>query len=281
MKMKKRTMMSTAIAAALALATAFTGCAGGAGSSTAAGSGSSPASSAEVSSAPASSASTKKYVIAMDVNYAPFEFKKDDKWVGIDVELLKAVAQVENFSYEEKHMNFSGIIPALQANQVDASLAAMFINDKRKQVLDFSDGYFESGVGAFVKSDSKISGVDDFKGKKVAVKKGETGAAWAEENKSKYNLTIQYFDDAPSLFQQVTDGGADIGMTDYPVVAYRMTIDKNSGVKMVGKFDKADYGFAVPKGQNQDLLQKFNDGIKKLKANGEYDKIVKKYINVQ
>ncbi|WP_031264060.1 transporter substrate-binding domain-containing protein [Sporolactobacillus laevolacticus] len=226
--------------------------------------------------------SDKKYVIAMDMNYAPFEYKENGKWVGIDVELLKAVSKVEHFKYEEKHMNFNGIIPALQANQVDASLAAMFITDERKKTLDFSDGYYESGVGAFANKDNnKINSEKDFLNKTVAVKKGESGAAWAEKNQKKYNFKIQYFDDAPALFQQIANDNADIGLTDYPVVAYRMTVDKNSGIKMVGKFDKANYGFAVKKGNNEELLKKFNDGIKKLKANGEYDKIISKYIKVK
>lgn len=36
--------------------------------------------------------------------------------------------------------------------------------------------------------------------------------------------------------------------------------------------------FAVKKGANQDLLAKFNDGLKKIKANGTYDKIIKEYM---
>ncbi|WP_445489191.1 transporter substrate-binding domain-containing protein [Niallia sp. 03133] len=223
----------------------------------------------------------EKYLIAMDMNMAPFEFKQDGKWVGIDVELLAAIAKVENFDYETKHMNFNGIIPALQANQVDGSIAAMFIKEERKKTLDFSDGYFESGVGAFTKEDNKeINGEDDFNKKVVAVKKGESGAAYAEENKEKYNLEIHYFDDATAVFQEVTNRGADFGLLDYPVVAYRMTLDKNSGFKLLDTLQTADYGFAVKKGENQELLKKFNDGLKKLKENGEYDKIVKKYINV-
>lgn len=224
----------------------------------------------------------KKYVIAMDMNYAPFEFKQDGKWVGIDVELLKAIAKLENFKYEEKHMNFNGIIPALQANQVDGSLAAMFITEERAKTLDFSDGYYQSGTGAFTKdSNNEINSEKDFKNKTVAVKKGEAGSAWAQENQKKYNLKIQYFDDASAVFQQITNGNADFGLTDYPVIGYRMTIDKDAKFKVIGKFNEADYGFAVKKGQNKELLKKFNDGLKKLKDSGEYDKIVNKYIKVK
>lgn len=38
------------------------------------------------------------------------------------------------------------------------------------------------------------------------------------------------------------------------------------------------YGFGVKKDQNQELLQKFNAGLKKIKENGTYDKIIAKYL---
>lgn len=223
----------------------------------------------------------KEYIIAMDQNYAPFEYKVNGKWKGIDVDLLKAVAKVEKIKLVQKHMDFSGIIPALQAKQVDGSLAAMFITDERKKVLDFSKGYYQSGNGIFVKKGSSIKGLKDIYGKTIAVKKGESGAEWANKNKDKYNLKIESFNDAPSLFQQVSNGQADLGITDSPVVDYHNTIDKKSNLKMIVVINKAEYGFAVPKGKNKELLKKWNEGIKKLKANGTYQKIIKKYIDVK
>jgi glutamine transport system substrate-binding protein len=223
---------------------------------------------------------TKKYVIATDAKYAPFEFEKDGKYIGIDVDLLAAISKIEGFDYELKPMDFNGIIPGIQANQLDAAIAGMTITDARKQVLDFSDGYFESGLSAVAKADnSKINTLNDFNGKIFAVKKGTEGAKYAEENKDKLNAQIRYFDDSPSMFQEVKNGNADVTFEDYPVVAYMIAQDKNSGLKLVGeKISKAYYGFAVKKGSNPELIQKFNDGLKKLKENGEYDKIVAKYI---
>lgn len=230
--------------------------------------------------AQANNSTAKKYVIATDAKYAPFEFEQNGKYVGIDVDLLAAIAKLEGFDYELKPMDFEGIIPGLQANQLDAAIAGITITDARKQVLDFSDGYFESGLSAVAKADNtKISTLNDFNGKTFAVKKGTEGAKYAEDNKDKLGAQIRYFDDSPSMFQEVKNGNADVTFEDYPVVAYMIAQDKNSGLKIVGeKISKAYYGFAVKKGSNPELIQKFNDGLNKLKANGEYDKIVAKYI---
>ena len=81
------------------------------------------------------------------------------------------------------------------------------------------------------------------------------------------------------MFQEVVNGNADITFEDYPVIAYEISTDPNNNLRMaVEKISKDYYGFAVNKGKNPELITKFNDGLKKLKASGEYDKIVKNYI---
>lgn len=223
--------------------------------------------------------SSKTYVIATDATYAPFEFSKDNTYVGIDIDLLDAISKTEGFTYKLSPMDFKGIIPALQANQIDGAIAGMSITEERKKVLDFSEGYFESGLSAVVKDGGKVKSLADLNGKVFAVKKGTAGAKYAEDNKDKLGASIKYFNDTPSMFQEVKNGNADVTFEDYPVIAYMISVDTNSGLSIAGdKITKADYGFAVKKGQNKELVDMFNDGLKKLKANGEYDKIVAKYI---
>ncbi|GKU27350.1 transporter substrate-binding domain-containing protein [Clostridium folliculivorans] len=223
---------------------------------------------------------SKKYVIATDATFAPFEYEKDGKYIGIDMELLDAISKSENFQYELKPMNFKGIIPGMTSNQIDAAIAAMSITDERKKSLDFSDPYFDAGISIVVKADNdKIKSADDLKGKIFAVKKGTAGSKFAEDNKDKYGATIRYFDDSPSMFQEVINGNADVTFEDYPVIAYKISTDSTPTLKVVGdRLTKDQYGFAVVKGKNKELLDKFNAGLKKLKENGEYDKILAKYI---
>lgn len=222
----------------------------------------------------------KKYVIATDAKYAPFSFEKDNKYVGIDVEIFDAIAKVENITYELKPMDFKGIVPGMQANQIDGAIAGISMSDERKKILDFSEGYIEAGLSAVVKdTNSSINVIDDIKGKTWAIKKGTLGFQFAEANKEKYEANIKYFDDTPSMFQEIVNGGSEVTFEDYPVISYKLKVDQSSNLKIVGdKVVKVDYGFAVKKGENKDLLNKFNEGLKKIKENGEYDKIVSKYI---
>jgi ABC-type amino acid transport/signal transduction systems, periplasmic component/domain len=227
-----------------------------------------------------SSDANKKYLIACDAKYAPFSFEENGKYKGIDVEILDAIAKEEKFEYELKPMDFNGIIPGLTSNQLDGAIAGMSITDERKQSLDFSDGYFVSGLSMVVnKNNTSINSEADLKGKKVSVKKGTAGAKFAEDNQAKYGLELSYFEDSPSMFQAVENGNADFLLEDYPVIAYKVKVDSNSKLKIAGdKLTNVDYGFAVKKGENADLMKKFNEGLKKIKDNGQYDKIVGQYI---
>lgn len=222
----------------------------------------------------------KKYIIACDAKYAPFSFEEDGKYKGIDVEILDAIAKEEKFEYELKPMDFEGIIPGLTANQLDGAIAGMSITDERKQTLDFSDGYFQSGLSLVVSKDNTtINSESDLKGKSASIKKGTAGSKFAEDNKDKYGLTLNYFSDSPSMFQAVENGNAEFLLEDYPVIAYKIKVDTNAKLRMAGdKLTTVDYGFAVKKDANKELLGKFNDGLKKLKENGKYDEIVGQYI---
>ena len=222
----------------------------------------------------------KKYVIACDSKFAPFSFEENGKYKGIDVEILDAIAKEEKFEYELKPMDFEGIIPGVTSNQLDGAISAMTITDERKKVLDFSEGYFVSGLSVVVNKDNtSINSVNDLNGKSVSIKKGTAGAKFAEDNESKYGLKLNYFDDSPSTFQAVENGNVDFLLEDYPVIAYKIKVDSGSKLKIAGdKLDTVNYGFAVKKGQNADLLKKFNEGLKKLKENGKYDEIVGQYI---
>lgn len=69
-------------------------------------------------------------------------------------------------------MDFNGIIPGLTANQLDGAIAAITITDERKQTLDFSDGYFVSGLSIVTNKDNtSINGVNDLNGKSVSIKR--------------------------------------------------------------------------------------------------------------
>ena len=221
----------------------------------------------------------KVYKVGIDTTYPPFEFEVDGEYKGIDIDLINAIAENQGIKIEFNPMDFGGIIPAMQANQLDVAIAGMSITDERKKVVDFSEPYFDAGLSLVVdKENTEITSIDDLKGKKVAVKKGTTGAQFAQEKAAEYGFEAVQFNDSPAMFQEVANGNADALIEDYPVIAYAIA-QEDLGLQTVGdRLNGDQYGIAVLKGENQDLLEKINKGLAELKEDGTYDEILKTYL---
>jgi polar amino acid transport system substrate-binding protein len=219
------------------------------------------------------------FIIATDTTFAPFEFQDaGGNYVGVDIELLAAIARDQGFAYELKPLGFSAAVAALESNQADGVIAGMSITEERQAKYDFSAPYYDSGVVMAIRADNnEVRSYEDLRGKRVAVKTGTEGATFAESINPQYGFTLVYFDESPFMYEEVKAGNSAACFEDYPVMGYG--ISQGNGLKMVTGMEKgSSYGFAVIKGRNQELLQKFNAGLTNLRQSGAYDSILNKYI---
>lgn len=223
----------------------------------------------------------KVWVIATDTAFKPFEYTDDNgEFVGIDMEILEAVAKDQGFEYEVQVLGWDAAIAACQAGQADGLIAGASITDERKDSgWIFSDGYYDANQSMAVEASSDIDGFDDLKGQSVAVKTGSMSASYAEELSSEYDFTVTYFEDSPTMYQAVVGGQVAACFDDTPIMASNI---KDTGIAMklvdgTGN-DPAEYGFAVFNPDNQELVDMFNAGLANIKANGTYDEIIAKYL---
>jgi glutamine transport system permease protein len=224
-------------------------------------------------------AEEKTYMIGTDVTFAPFEFQDvNGDFVGIDMDLLKAISEDQGFKYEIKPLGFNAAVQALEAKQVDAVIAGMSITEERAQKFDFSDPYFDSGVIMAVDEDNEsVSSYEDLKGERVAVKTGTEGASFAQSIQEEYGFEIVTYDESANMYEDVKSGNSIAAFDDYPVLAYG--VKQGNGLKIVTEKEAGNsYGFAVSKGENAELLQMFNTGLMNLRASGEYQEILDQYL---
>ncbi|OZG59562.1 amino acid ABC transporter substrate-binding protein [Bifidobacterium lemurum] len=213
-------------------------------------------------------------IVATDTSFVPFEFKEGDSYTGFDIDLWDAIADDLGIEYELQPMDFNGILPALQTGQVDAALAGITITDERKQAIDFSDGYYDSGFSVMVAADSDITGFDDLAGKTVAMKTGTSAAQWAEENLT--DTTIKLFPNIDNAYLELQAGGVDAAIHDTPNVMYYITQNGDGKVKKVGdQVEAQQYGIAFPKGSS--LTAEVNQALDDLKNDGTYNTLYKKW----
>ncbi len=223
------------------------------------------------------------YTIATDTVFAPFEFTDESgTYIGVDIDLLAAVAADQGFEYELNPVGFDAALQNVQSGQADGVIAGMSITDERKEIFDFSAPYYDSTVCAAALASSDIASLDDLNGKKVAVKNGTQSSLWADSLKEQYGFETVTFDDSATMYQDVTAGNTACCFEDTPVMSYAISTG-NVDFKLIADCGAdsefaTPYGFAVNKGDNADLLAAFDAGLANIKANGTYDEIVAKYV---
>ena len=280
--MKKLLAMGMAAMMALSLA-ACGGSASSAASSSEAASSEAASSEAATSEAAGTNASAtgKTWVIATDTVFKPFEYTDaDGNFVGIDVDIVAAIAEDQGFSYELKSLGWDAAIAACQAGQADGMIAGASITQERQDSgWIFSDGYYNATQTMTVPANSDITGFGDLSGKTVAVNTGTQGASYAESLKDEYGFNITYFEDSPTMYQAVLGGQCAACFEDTPIMQASI---KDGGLALKVLEDTANegapYGFAIFNADNQELIDMFNAGLANIQANGKYDEIIAKYL---
>lgn len=224
---------------------------------------------------------SKNYVIATDKGFSPFEFQDaEGNIVGIDMDILAAIAEDQNFTYDLQYVGWDAAIAACQAGQANAMIAGASITDERKNSgWTFSDGYYDATQGMAVADDSDIKGFEDLKGLKVAVKNGTMSNQYADTIKDEYGFEVVTFSTSPDMYQAVIGGQVAACMDDTPILKYNIKIGELD-LKFVDgtENEPAQYGMAIFSDDNKELLEVFNKGLKNIKANGKYDEIIEKYL---
>lgn len=225
------------------------------------------------------SAQDKELIVATDTAFVPFEFKQGNTYTGFDIDLWAAIAKELNLKYKLQPMDFNGIIPGLQTRNIDVALAGITIRDDRKQVIDFSDPYYESGLAILVADNNNdIKAAKDLAGKDVAVKTGTATVDFMKKQVPEAKLHL--FPNIDNAYLELATGRVDAAVHDTPNVQYYANTAGKGRVKVVGTVKSGDfYGIAFPKGS--DLVAKVNQALATLKSNGQYDAIYTKWFGKQ
>ncbi|KJS50800.1 basic amino acid ABC transporter substrate-binding protein [Desulfosporosinus sp. BICA1-9] len=243
---------------------------------TLAGCGSTPAPAPAPTPAPAPVEKVLK--VGSDIAYAPFEFMDEKQQAtGFDIELINALGA--DMGYTKVNIEtaaFDGLLPALQAGKYDCVISAMTITEKRAQSVQFSDKYFRAIQYIAMKKGAGFKNLADLKGKKVGVQLSTTG----QEVVEKAGIEPRKFDTTPDAMNDLLNGGVEAVVADGPVVLwFQAQNEKANIVSVEADVEEEFYGIAM-KLDNKELGDKMNASLKKLKENGKYNEIYKKWFKV-
>ena len=217
--------------------------------------------------------SDKKFVVATNAAFEPFEYKEDDgSYAGFDMEMAQYIADKLGQELVVEDMEFNSVITAVASGKADVGIACITITDERKKSVSFSDPYYSTSQSIIVAADSDIATVADLKGKKIGVQLGTTGDLFAGD----------YIEDADiAQYNTGTEAGMDLanGKIDAIVIDGdpAKKIASSLGLKVLPEpLTDEQIGMCVNKGDSA-LLDQINKAVEDMKADGTYDKLLQKY----
>jgi polar amino acid transport system substrate-binding protein len=224
-------------------------------------------------------AEDKVLINGIDANFPPFAFvDKTGTPSGFDVDALDWIAKEMGFKVKHQPMDWDGIIPSLNAKKIDLIASGMSVTEERRKQVHFTNPYWKILQVLAVPKDSNLTLDEIFsKGNKVGVQRGTSEAKWMEENLIKKGKDFQlvYYDSAPLAIEDVVNGRVvAAAMDDAPA----QDAVKKKPVKILGEFGmpQEEFGYAVRK-EDTELLNKLNEGLKKLMAAPYWEELKKKY----
>lgn len=221
------------------------------------------------------------YQVGSDINYEPFAFKDEQgQPTGFEVELLQEIGKVAKFNVEFIQNPRSEVVDTLNNEKFDIWAATLSTSSDRKALVDMSEPYSSFVRQIYVLDKPENGGLQkpsDFQGKKIAVSNvSKSFIKTATELTGSPDNVLQAEGFFKSL-QEVYIGRADGVLGDDKVLQYYSLKHKDVKTRAIDMGDeKKEVAFAVKKG-NKEVLDKINEGLRAVKADGTYDKLVEKW----
>lgn len=219
-------------------------------------------------------------VLGTDPTFAPFEFKDPSGQItGFDIDIARAVAKDLGVRLEVQAVGFGALMPqSVTSGRVDMAMSGITITAERARVVSFSAPYYRSAQVFIVRGGNpgKFSWPGDVKGKAIGVQANTTGQFVADELLKPKGAALKVYDDFAAGLADVRAGRLAALVGDAPTVT---DLQK----RLPGQYARAgkdlaaeDYGMVFARGS--DLAAAANRTLARMKASGEYQNLLNKWI---
>jgi polar amino acid transport system substrate-binding protein len=227
-------------------------------------------------------AGAETILVGTDPSFPPFEKMDASKQiVGLDLDLMKAIAQAGGFKVEFRATPFDRLFTDLAGGRIDAAISAISLLENRRALADFSEPYFSSSVVLLARAGSKISTTADLAGTTVGTQAG--APLWEKALKDLeigHKVTPAYFDllnDGLNALMQGRIAGFIYDGTYAKQYLLRDPLYAGKLLIVQPALAEDKLGIAVRKG-NPTLLTKIDAGLKKIRESGSQKEIEAKWL---
>jgi polar amino acid transport system substrate-binding protein len=230
------------------------------------------------SSTASTSEAVQRTITIATSNDAPFAYidQTTGALKGIDGEMINTIAAAKGWRIKVFSTDFATLISGLMAKKADVIVDGMYITEKRKLQINFTNPWYAEGEAMIVPGDSALKSRADVKGKILGA---QTGTVFKDFIGTLGGSQTRFFDSQAALLTAVENKQIDAAFTDSAVIAYSLVQKPNPKLKLVTPytaFFPGTIGAGVRKEDTQ-LLLDLNAGLADLKNSSKYMEILSKY----
>ncbi len=217
----------------------------------------------------------EKLVLATEASFAPYEYYDNGEIVGVDIDIAKYIADELDMELEIKDVFFDSIINEIKTGKSDIGAAGISYTEERAKEVNFTINYMDSKQVLIVKKNSLISSPSELTNEKIAVQLGTVADDYLTNNYPKIELISEK--KFLAAIQDLIDNKVDAVVMD-EIPAKELI---NDDLIILDTPLVTDYyGMIVKKGNNE-LLEKANSVISKLKEDGTIDRILLEHLGLK
>lgn len=216
--------------------------------------------------------------VGMSGGYFPFTFVKQDVLQGFEVDFMNAIGKETGDTIEFSTMGFSGLIGALEAGRIDTVANQITITPEREAKFAFTQPYVYDGAQVVVREgNDAIKGVDDLRGKTVAVNLGSNFEQLLRELPFANEITIKTYES--NIEQDTALGRVDAFVMDR-VSSAQVIAESPLPLQLAGApFSEIRNALPFRKDETGEAMRdRVDAAITKLKADGTLKAISEKWL---
>lgn len=209
---------------------------------------------------------------------APFAFEEEGELDGIDIELVRAVANRLALAPAFERVAAGDIFEGLAAGDCDLVASSLTITPERQATFEFSAPYFQVDQSLLVRKadERRYPDLASLAGRTIGVQASSAGAAYATANAGA--ATVTEFGDADDLLNALAGGQVDAALQDLPINAFDATrTGETAVVQTFADGDNEQYGFAMKKGSTA-LRAAFDGALAQVRSDDTYPTILRKIL---
>ena len=222
-----------------------------------------------------------KIIVGIKDDSKPFGFIQNGEITGFDADIARETAKKIFLSDYKEHLQFVPLKPseriaALNTGRVDIVIATLSVNERRKDIIDFSIPYFVAGQALMVPKYSRISSISQLNDKPVAIVLGTTGEKTVRLLAPNANVVgVASYKEA---FELLKEGKIDAILADDSLL-YGLLSETKEYKILPPRYTEEYYAIGLRKGDETLTLKKHLDSIiKELEQSGKLARIKEKWV---